>query len=66
MKVDEDLVENFGSLLLNRSAEKVIFITSDPVRLIAAKQQGIRALPVKEYSGSLQDTELEKLENYVI
>lgn len=53
--------------MLNRLKENILFISSDPFRIIIAKSQGFFALPVIQFESFYRDDyQLNLVENYLL
>jgi hypothetical protein len=60
-------VENFRIFLSNRKKEDLIFISSNPFRIVVAKSQKIFAVPVLPFENFYRDDfQLSLLENYML
>jgi hypothetical protein len=54
-------------LTKNREKDNIIFISSNPLRIVAAIKQGFQTIPIVQFeSSNQQDFQLNLVENYIL
>ena len=62
----QERLPNLKLLLMNRLPDKVILLTSSPLRLTAAMNEIFCGVPVSQMKDDKDDFELELVENYLL